>query len=56
MLKDAEEGELAIRIRPERPVGLFPEYWNNPEANARSFRDDWYYTGDRATRGENGYF
>ena len=55
-LMDGEEGELAIRIRPERPVGLFPEYWNNPEANSRSFRGDWYFTGDRATRDEDGYF
>ena len=31
-------------------------YWENPEANARSFRGDWYYTGDRASRDEDGYF
>ena len=55
-LKDGEEGELAIRVRPERPVGLFPGYWNSPEANSKSFRGDWYYTGDRATRDEDGYF
>jgi len=51
-----EEGEVAIRIRPERPVGLFLEYWQNPEANAKCFRSDWYYTGDRATRDADGYF
>ena len=51
-----EEGEMAIRIRPDRPVGLFPGYWKNPDANARCFRGDWYYTGDKATRDEDGYF
>ena len=51
-----EEGEIAILVKPERPVGLFPGYWRNPEANAKCFRGDWYYTGDRATRDEDGYF
>ena len=37
-------------------MGLFPGYWQNPEANARCFRGDWYYTGDRASRDEDGYF
>lgn len=50
------EGEIAIRTKPKRPVGLFPGYWRNPEANANCFRGDWYYTGDRATRDEDGYF
>ena len=55
-LPNGEEGEVAIRIRPERPVGLFDGYWNNPEANTISFRGDWYYTGDRASRDADGYF
>ena len=55
-LPDGQEGELAIRTQPERPVGLFPEYWRNPEATASSFRGDWYYTGDRASRDGDGYF
>ncbi|MCD6382888.1 MAG: AMP-binding protein, partial [Thermoplasmata archaeon] len=37
-----EEGNIAIRIKPERPPGLMKEYWKNPEANAKSFRGDWY--------------
>ena len=50
------EGEVAIRAKPDRPVGLFEGYWQNPEANARSFRGDWYYTGDRGSRDSDGYF
>ena len=55
-LPNGQEGEIAVRAKPERPVGLFPEYWRNPEANANSFRGGWYYTGDLATRDDEGYF
>ena len=55
-LPDGEEGEIAIRTTPDRPIGLFPGYWRNPGANENCFRGDWYYTGDRATRDEDGYF
>ena len=27
-----QEGDIAVRVKPERPVGLFQEYWRNPEA------------------------
>jgi acetyl-CoA synthetase/medium-chain acyl-CoA synthetase len=37
-------------------VGLFREYWKDPEATAGVFRGDWYFTGDRATTDEDGYF
>ena len=50
------EGELAVRVKPKRPVGLFREYWQNPEENAARFRGDWYLTGDVARRGSDGYF
>ena len=55
-LPAGDEGEIAIRVKPDRPVGLFPGYWKNPEANAKCFRGDWYYTGDRASQDEDGYF
>jgi acyl-coenzyme A synthetase/AMP-(fatty) acid ligase len=51
-----EEGEVAVRLRPQRPVGLFSEYWLNPEEMARKIRGDWYLTGDRAVRDADGYF
>ena len=50
------EGHIAIRTQPERPIGLFREYWRDPEATANAFRGDWYYTGDRAVMDEDGYF
>jgi acetyl-CoA synthetase/medium-chain acyl-CoA synthetase len=50
------EGEIAIRVKPHRPLGLFREYWLNPEENARKFPGDFYLTGDRAVRDDQGYF
>jgi len=51
-----QEGDIAVRVRPERPLGLFREYWRNPEAMSRSFKGNWYLTGDRAYRDADGYF
>jgi acyl-coenzyme A synthetase/AMP-(fatty) acid ligase len=50
-----QEGDIAVRISPVRPVGLFREYWNDPEANAHCLRGDWYLTGDRAYADADGY-
>lgn len=51
-----QEGEIALRVKPERPLGLFQEYWRNPEETAAHFQGDWYLTGDRAVRDADGYF
>jgi len=51
-----QEGEVAVRVAPDRPLGLFREYWRNPAENALRFRGDWYLTGDRARRDDAGYF
>lgn len=50
------EGDIAIKIKPERPVGLFKEYIGNPEATEKTIRGEWYITGDRAYKDEDGYF
>ncbi|NJL59656.1 MAG: AMP-binding protein, partial [Desulfobacteraceae bacterium] len=50
------EGDIAIRVKPHRPLGLFKEYWKEPNRTASVFRGDWYLTGDRAYRDEDGYF
>ncbi len=51
-----EDGRIAVRIKPTAPVGLFVEYHDNPEENAKSFEGDFYYPGDKARLDENGYF
>src|SRR5439155_1789749 len=50
------EGEVAVRVRPQRPLGLFQEYWRNPNENAARFQGDRYLPGDRAVRDGRGYF
>ena len=55
-LPSEEEGQIAVKVKPQRPVGMFREYWKDPEAMAGSFQGDWYLTGDKAYRDEDGYF
>jgi acyl-coenzyme A synthetase/AMP-(fatty) acid ligase len=55
-LRPGETGEIALRVEPERPVGLFKEYWHAPEATAKCYRSGWYLTGDCARVDEEGYF
>ena len=50
------EGDIAIKVTPERPVGLFKEYWKEPERTASVYRKGWYLTGDRAYVDADGYF
>ena len=50
------EGDIAVRVKPVRPQGLFKEYKDNPDKTAETFKGDWYLTGDRAYTDEDGYF
>jgi acyl-coenzyme A synthetase/AMP-(fatty) acid ligase len=50
------EGDIAVKLTPMRPVGLFKEYWRNSEATSNCIRGEWYMTGDRAVKDEEGYF
>jgi len=51
-----EEGNIALYIGDERPPGLFKEYWKDPDIMKKSFRNDYYYTGDQGYKDEEGYF
>jgi len=51
-----QEGDIALRVKPDRPLGLFKEYRNAADLTAATFRGDWYITGDRAFVDEDGYF
>ena len=48
-----EVGEICIKS-PD-PV-MFLEYWNNPQATAGKFTDQWMRTGDLGRKDENGHF
>ena len=51
-----EEGNIAIYLGGQRPPGLMKEYWRDPDAMQGAFRGDYYFTGDRAYKDEEGYF
>jgi acetyl-CoA synthetase len=55
VVPEGQEGDIAVRVKPEKPVGLFDGYLNDESANLASFRGDWYVTGDRAVRDADGY-
>ena len=55
LMPDNKEGDIAVKVVPARPTGLFKEYWNNPDATEGTLVGDWYVTGDRAFRDEDGY-
>jgi len=55
-LSPNKEGDIAVRVKPKRPTWMFKEYWHNPEATQACIRGDWYITGDRAYKDEDGYF
>ena len=56
ILPSNTEGDIAVRVKPNRPVGLFKEYWKEPDRTASVYRGDWYLTGDRAYVDDDGYF
>lgn len=51
-----EHGQLVIRTTPQKPLGLFKEYYHNPELMANACRNGFYYTGDIVYYDEQGYF
>ena len=55
-LKANEVGNIALYIGDVRPPGLFKEYWKDPEIMKKSFKDDYYYTGDQGYKDQDGYF
>src|SRR6266516_1874365 len=51
-----KEGDIAVKVKPQRPTWIFKEYWRNPDATQACIRGEWYITGDRAYKDEDGYF
>jgi len=48
-------GQVAVRVKPDKPPSIMLEYWKNPEENAAVFQGDFYLTGDNAYRDADGY-
>ena len=55
-LPAGEIGNIAIKLTDPWPPGLFKGYYTGGEPDCSSFHDGWYYTGDTASRDEDGYF
>ncbi|GAA1272408.1 AMP-binding protein [Pseudonocardia aurantiaca] len=51
VVADGEQGQVIVSLAsPE----AFAGYWQRPDANEKSIRDGWYYTGDLAVADEDG--
>ena len=65
--EDGEKGEIVVRIGEKlrvggqgsgirKPIGLFKEYYRDPELTREAWHDGIYHTGDMAWRDEDGYY
>ncbi len=55
--EDGEQGEIVIHTNNGRPLGLFKEYFRDPQRTAEVYSNNGttYHTGDIAWRDEDGY-
>jgi 2-furoate---CoA ligase len=51
VVRPGEQGQVIVSMSSPEAFG---GYWRRPDADARSIRDGWYYTGDLATADEDG--
>jgi len=54
--KPGKAGHIVVKLDQWRPIGLFSEYIGSPEKMSSVFVDHYYYTGDRASFDEEGYW
>jgi Acyl-coenzyme A synthetases/AMP-(fatty) acid ligases len=56
-VEDGEQGEIVIYVpEDKKPLGLFKEYYRDPELTHNVWHDGVYHTGDVAWRDEDGFF
>ena len=55
-LEAGQTGEIVIRTKGMKQIGMFKEYYKNPEATNNAWNNDIYHTGDTAWKDEDGYF
>jgi acetyl-CoA synthetase len=55
-LGPGEEGHIAVKVAPERPIGMFAGYYKDADATDAAFHGGWYFTGDKGRVDEDGYF
>ncbi len=50
-----EIGHIAVKLTEPWPPGLFEGYYTGGDLDRSSFRHGWYFTGDTATKDQDGY-
>lgn len=50
-----EEGNLCVKMNTKKENGIFTGYFGEPERNIKVFRNNLYYTGDKAYKDEDGF-
>ena len=55
VLNDGEIGHIGVKITDPYPPGLFHGYYLDEIKTKEVFQNGWYYSGDTATRDEDGY-
>ncbi|GAB1292609.1 Acyl-coenzyme A synthetase ACSM2, mitochondrial [Apodemus speciosus] len=56
VLPPGKEGDMAIRVKPIRPIGIFSGYVDNPKKTQANIRGDFWLLGDRGIKDPEGYF
>ncbi|XP_050998813.1 acyl-coenzyme A synthetase ACSM2, mitochondrial-like [Acomys russatus] len=56
VLPPGKEGDIAIRVKPIRPVGIFSGYVDNPKKTQANIRGDFWLLGDWGIKDPEGYF
>ena len=51
-----EQGQIVIRIKDKKPIGLFKGYYKDEERTRDAMSNGLYYTGDIAWKDEDGYY
>jgi acetyl-CoA synthetase len=54
--READDGEIAVKLAPTRPLSITPGYVDDAERTARAMEGGYYRTGDVARRDPDGYF
>jgi len=54
--READDGEIAVKLGPTRPLSITPGYVDDAERTARAMEGGYYRTGDIARRDPDGYF
>ncbi|WP_457553090.1 AMP-binding protein [Desulfobacula sp.] len=56
IIEPGQAGHIVVKLDQWRAIGLFSDYIGSPEKMSSVFVDHYYYTGDRATFDEDGYW